>query len=119
MTGTDRLSADEREVAHRLLQPLATVLERLTDEELGHAREAFAKASETNCWYLIFCLRREMLPIIAHEAASRGLTAQGTPTRRAETTGSVGEADGGPVAEGHAPEPCIASPNPTTQGESK
>jgi hypothetical protein len=26
--------------------------------------------------------------------------ASGTPTRRAETTGSVGEADGGPTAEG-------------------
>jgi hypothetical protein len=33
-----------------------------------------------------------------------GRTAQGTPTRSAETTGSVGEADGGPVTEGHAPE---------------
>lgn len=32
-----------------------------------------------------------------HEAA------QGTPTRSAETTGSVGEADGGPVAESDAP----------------
>ena len=31
------------------------------------------------------------------------LPAQGTPTRSAETTGSVGEADGGPVAESDAP----------------
>jgi uncharacterized protein len=30
--------------------------------------------------------------------------ASGTPTRRAETTGSVGEADGGPVPEGQTPE---------------
>lgn len=29
--------------------------------------------------------------------------AQGTPTRRAETTGSVGEADGGPVGSADAP----------------
>lgn len=31
------------------------------------------------------------------------VAAQGTPTRRAETTCSVGEADGGPVAESDAP----------------
>lgn len=29
----------------------------------------------------------------------RKLAASGTPTRRAETTGSVGEADGGPTSE--------------------
>jgi hypothetical protein len=33
---------------------------------------------------------------------SRKLSAQGTPTRSAETTGSVGEADGGPVPQGCA-----------------
>lgn len=31
------------------------------------------------------------------------IAASGTPTRRAETTGSVGEADGGPVPEGQTP----------------
>ena len=35
----------------------------------------------------------------------RLVAAQGTPTRSAETTGSVGEADGGPVAK-----PCAQSP---------
>lgn len=41
------------------------------------------------------------------EAPSGGETQSGS---------TVGES---PVAAGHAPEPCIASPNPTTKGESK
>jgi hypothetical protein len=32
--------------------------------------------------------------------AGRAFLASGTPTRRAETTGSVGEADGGPTRRG-------------------
>lgn len=37
--------------------------------------------------------------IVGGQLARQRLAAQGTtPTRRAETTGSVGEADGGPVA---------------------
>lgn len=39
------------------------------------------------------------------------LTAQGTPTRSAETTGSVGEADGGPVAESDATNPLSPTPH--------
>lgn len=36
--------------------------------------------------------------------------AQGTPTRSAETIGSVGEADGGPVAESDAPNLVLHPP---------
>lgn len=67
------LTTAERGAAHRLISPIATTLERMTPQELGLAREAFAKANERNCWYLVLALKHQMIPLICAEAASRGL----------------------------------------------
>jgi hypothetical protein len=54
---------------------------------------------------------RSRLPAFVSAAVLRAL-ASGTPTRRAETTGSVGEADGGPVAKPDA-QPSSDAQGPT------
>lgn len=63
----------ERKAAGKLAQALHDAIKSLSDDEIAPAMNAFYKAKQDNCWFMIYALKHFAPGLLAHEASERKL----------------------------------------------